>query len=69
MKLALETTQADCLRSINNIGNNVVHNICSGEQVTIPWGSADWLGAIALSGVAVIVLVLFAALITMIVRD
>jgi hypothetical protein len=68
MKLSLETTQANCLRTVRNIGSNVVHNICSGEQVAIPWGSADWIGAIAMSGVAVLVLVAFAAFITMIVR-
>lgn len=36
---------AECIREVRNVGNTVAMNICSGEQVVVPWGSVDWLFA------------------------
>ncbi len=39
-----------CLKSANHLGFTRIHNICTGATVDMPWGSADWLGAVFLSG-------------------
>lgn len=39
-------TLEQCLKSINNIGNTVYHNICTGEIYSIPWGGEAWFGAL-----------------------
>ena len=33
-----------CLQKTNDIGQTIVHNICTGAITTVPWGSADWTG-------------------------
>jgi hypothetical protein len=39
----------DCLKEIDNIGHTVYQNICTGQQVGVPWGAADWLIALVLA--------------------
>lgn len=38
----LNQTAAQCLHSTDNLGSTIIHNICTGADTTIPWGSADW---------------------------
>lgn len=45
----LNQTMTLCLRTIRDIGSTTVQNICNGTTTTVPWGSADWAGALALS--------------------
>lgn len=47
-----------CIQQINNIGNTVYTNICTGSIKTVPWGSLDWTLAIGatLSVIAVVLL-------------
>lgn len=47
-------TLESCLKTVNNIGNTIQMNICTGQSVSVPWGSSDWLLAI---GVGVLVLI------------
>ena len=52
---------AECIREVRNVGNTVTMNICSGEQVVIPWGSADWIlaGLVTTMVVALVSVVVF----------
>ena len=34
---------ADCIKSINNIGSTTYQNICNGTHSVVPWGSGDVL--------------------------
>lgn len=36
-----------CIQQINNIGNTVYTNICTGSIKTVPWGSLDWTLAVS----------------------
>ena len=45
----LNLNSTACIKNQSNIGSDVVHNICTGKITIVPWGSADWLGAIFLS--------------------
>lgn len=33
----------ECIREVHNMGNDITMNICTGEQVMVPWGNATWL--------------------------
>jgi hypothetical protein len=35
---------AHCIQHANYIGHDIFYNICSGTNVTVPWGSLDWVG-------------------------
>jgi hypothetical protein len=59
---------SDCLRSQSNIGETVVHNICTGAQYTVPWGAIDWIGMLILLGVGLAFLAFLVALFCMAVR-
>lgn len=46
----------DCLKEVSNIGYKSYQNICTGQQVVVHWGSADWFliiffGSVILMGV------------------
>lgn len=49
----MNVTHTDCLTTTNDIGRHVVHNICTGATIDIPWGTADWLIAILAAGACV----------------
>lgn len=48
-----QKTLEACLKSINNIGGTVYQNICTGQEKFVPWGSADWLGVIFITGLVI----------------
>ena len=31
----------DCFKSISNFGTTVYQNICTGEAVSVPWGTLE----------------------------
>jgi hypothetical protein len=39
----LALNHSDCLRAQENIGETVIHNICTGATHIVPWGSMEWL--------------------------
>ena len=45
-----------CIQSINNIGNTIYTNICTGVVKTVPWGNLDW--TLAVIGTALGVLII-----------
>lgn len=61
--------QSACIQAQSNIGETITHNICTGAVAVVPWGSADWLGFIALCGVGAFFVGLFALIGTMIARE
>ena len=54
---------SDCLRTVMNFGEQVVHNICTGKVQHIPWGSADWFLAVFGAALATVALLMFATMI------
>ena len=60
---------AECIRSQENIGNTVYHNICTGATQTVNWGSADWLAAAGLAAVVIFIVGMFACLGVMLFKD
>lgn len=58
VNLAVDAKTLDaCLKKISNIGSTVYRNSCTGQDVVIPWGSVDWLGAVLISGLTLTVIV------------
>lgn len=68
MDTNLNLNHADCLRTVNNIGGQVVKNICNGTETTVPWGSADWVSAAAISGLVAVMVVILIVCVVMAVR-
>jgi hypothetical protein len=54
---------AMCIVKANNIGSTAVHNICSGTSSVVPWGSADWVAVLGLSGLIATCLLALAGLV------
>jgi hypothetical protein len=54
-----------CIKTAENFGNTVYHNICSGQNYTIPWGSVDWITNLAGIGIAAAVITLVSGLAVM----
>lgn len=54
MNINLDTkTLEQCLKTIDNFGNTVYVNICSGKSYTISWGSMKWLPLVLLIALCV----------------
>lgn len=64
-RIALDQTY--CIKVQSDVGQTITHNICTGAQSVVPWGSADWLSFWALCGVGVLVAVLFGTLTAMLI--
>ena len=63
----INLAHSDCLYSQTNWGETIVHNICTGAETAVPWGSIDYMFAlvIAIGSFAVIALAIsFAAVVT-----
>lgn len=45
----------DCVHSVSNIGSTTFQNICNGTSDVVIWGALDWLGFIAVVGMAVVI--------------
>lgn len=60
--LNLNNNQSSCIQAQNNIGSISYHNICTGEVQPVPWGAADWAGAITLTAFIVAVVFFFSCM-------
>lgn len=49
----------ECLKAISNIGSTTYQNVCNGVITKVPWGVADWLGAIFLAVLTISALYMF----------
>ena len=56
----INLAHSDCLRSQKNWGETIVHNICTGAETAVPWGSVDYMvgGAMAIGVLCLIVAVI-----------
>lgn len=68
-RITVNQNFAACLRDVGNIGQRTVQNVCDGTSAIVPWGSADWLGFVALVAFAFIIAIIFGSLAKMILRD
>lgn len=55
----INLNQAECLKPINNFGNTVYQNVCNGTYTQVPWGSGDWLTALLIVGIVLVVIIMF----------
>lgn len=60
---------AECLRSISDFGSTRIQNICDGTMTVVPWGTADWAGAIFLMALGLFIIIVFGSMIKMMVFD
>lgn len=36
---------AMCLKEQRNLGETIVHNVCTGQVYSVPWGNIEWFSA------------------------
>jgi len=53
---------SECIHSISNVGSTTYVNICSNTQNVVPWGSADWIGAIIFVSIVIGAILFFRSL-------
>ena len=61
MNQTVNANLAHCIQSASSIGGTTYYDICANTTRWVPWGSADWLGAVALGGLGLVVIALLAA--------
>ena len=72
MSQTLNANIAQCFKTQSNIGYDRIYDICHHTQAVVPWGTADWVGAVLLGGfviVAVTLLLVLCAGVAKIVSD
>lgn len=47
--MQFDINNKSCVKSINDIGETVYKDICSGAEAVIPWGSVDWIAFVGVS--------------------
>ena len=60
---------AHCIQSVGHIGSTTFVNICNGATTTVPWGSVEWLGAIAIGLLCLFVAALLVGFLAMMLSD
>lgn len=55
-----------CIQSASNIGSTTYYNICSHTTTVVPWGSADWAGAVTIAALMLVAVVIVASAAAMI---
>lgn len=63
LKVDNKTLEA-CLKTINNIGSTIHQNICTGEAVTIQWGTLDWALALFFAAILIAMIIMLTTIIT-----
>lgn len=48
-----------CLKTVNNFGFTVYHNICTGQQSVVSWGAGDWIFNVSAILIFLVVVVAF----------
>ncbi len=56
----MNVNSTECLKTVNFIGYQEVHNICDGTFRRVPWGSLDWSVFVGALGFAALVFTFFA---------
>lgn len=62
MNQTINANLARCIQSTHSIGGDTYYDICANTSRWVPWGNADWISAIAATG---LVLFMFAFLAVM----
>lgn len=52
----VDLNNAECIKDVNNIGNHVYHNICNGSTTVVGWGTTDWVCAVVLTAMVVLII-------------
>ena len=65
----INLNSSHCLRTVNDIGVQHIHNICSGIVTDVPWGTMDWVfvGGASIGGI--VFLVMLGAFATIMIKD
>lgn len=63
-EITVNQNAAQCIKEVSYFGSTVYHNICNGTMTNVPWGGADWFGAIVLCslGAALVIGAIFLVL-------
>ena len=56
---------AECIKEYQKLGETVYRNICTGQEMTIPWGIDGWF----VGSIVVCLIVLLVIFITMMFKD
>jgi hypothetical protein len=60
LNLDIDTkTLEQCLKEISHIGGTTYQNICTGENVFVPWGTLDWIVVLGLGLLGLVSLGIF----------
>lgn len=68
-EITVNQNATECVRTVSNIGGSIVHNICSGAQTAVPWGTLDWVLFYGLGGFCAAMVLMFLAMAISIVSD
>jgi hypothetical protein len=60
---------AKCLQETTDWGVSHIHNVCNGSVTDVPWGSMNYLGAVAAIAGCLLAALVFGSLFTMIIRE
>lgn len=61
MTQSIDAQLSHCIQSANSIGGTTYYNICSHTTQWVPWGSADWAGALLLGAFSLVVFAVIAS--------
>jgi hypothetical protein len=59
----------DCVKQASNFGVTVYHNICTGADTSVPWGTLDWVLTFGGLAALLVFLLLFLSMAVAFARD
>nr|DAE48918.1 MAG TPA: hypothetical protein [Caudoviricetes sp.] len=65
----MNVNSTECLKTVNFIGYQEVHNICTGAVATVNWGTADYLIVFGIGGFVTAILLMMLVLVGSIAKD
>ena len=48
---------SECVKKVAGFGSNTYQNICTGSKAVVPWGIGDWIAALSLIFMLVILMI------------
>lgn len=65
----MNVNSTECLKTVNFIGYQEVHNICTGAISTVNWGTADYIVVFGIGGFVTAMLAVMLLLVCAIAKD
>lgn len=67
--LNIALNKSECLVSKTYLGYDKITNVCTGKTFDVAWGVGDWVGAVALTALSLIVVALLWYLVRLLRED